>query len=101
MAGLPVVAAVIDTVCGGEASDVELLVADASRRKNLEQLCEAYYYAGEVCLLADATGRGRGYFAQCVDTGLLYDPNTEIATPMNEFELARWRLETRFEGRSE
>jgi nicotinate-nucleotide pyrophosphorylase (carboxylating) len=31
VAGLPVVAAVIETVCGGEASDVELLVADASR----------------------------------------------------------------------
>ncbi len=30
VAGLPVVAAVIETVCGGEASDVELLVADAS-----------------------------------------------------------------------
>jgi len=31
VAGLPVVAAVIETVCGGEASDVELLVADAAR----------------------------------------------------------------------
>ena len=31
VAGLPVVAAVIETVCGGEASDVEFLVADASR----------------------------------------------------------------------
>lgn len=31
VAGLPVVAAVIETVCGGEASDVELLAADASR----------------------------------------------------------------------
>jgi nicotinate-nucleotide pyrophosphorylase (carboxylating) len=30
VAGLPVAAAVIETVCGGEASDVELLVADAS-----------------------------------------------------------------------
>ena len=31
VAGLPVVAAVIETVCGGEASDVEFLVGDASR----------------------------------------------------------------------
>jgi nicotinate-nucleotide pyrophosphorylase (carboxylating) len=31
VAGLPVMAAVIDTVCGDEASDVEFLVADGSR----------------------------------------------------------------------
>jgi nicotinate-nucleotide pyrophosphorylase (carboxylating) len=31
VAGLPVVAAVVETVCGVEASEVELLVADASR----------------------------------------------------------------------
>ena len=31
VAGLPVVAAVVETVCGGEASDLEYLVEDASR----------------------------------------------------------------------
>ncbi len=72
----------------------EELIADGIARDNLEQLCEAYYYAGEVCLMADRPLQARGFFNQCVKTGIEYDPDTALATPMNEFELAHWRLRT-------
>jgi hypothetical protein len=29
-----------------------------------------------------------------VQTGVEFDPDTLLATPMNEYELAQWRLET-------
>jgi tetratricopeptide (TPR) repeat protein len=70
------------------------LVADGIARNNLEQLCEAYYYAGEVCLLSGQTAQAHQRFEQCVQSELDFDPDTEIGTPMNEFELAQWRLET-------
>ena len=69
------------------------LVADGVSRNNLEQLCEAYYYAGEVCLLSDQPTAARKWFEQCVQTGLAFDPDASITTPMNEYELAQWRLE--------
>ncbi len=71
----------------------ERLIADAVTRGNLEWLCEAYYYAGEVCLLSGQIAESRRYFEQCVETGLQFDPDTAPGTPMNEFELAQWRLE--------
>ncbi len=61
-------------------------------RNNLEQLCEAYYYAGEVCLLHRHVEQARRFFEQCVATGVRYDRDTQFDTPMNEFELAEWRL---------
>jgi tetratricopeptide (TPR) repeat protein len=71
---------------------IEALIADAESRGNLEQLCEAYYYAGELQLLAGEMEKARGHFRQCVQTGVELDPDTEPGTPMNEYELARWRL---------
>jgi tetratricopeptide (TPR) repeat protein len=74
----------------------EELVADAAARNNPEHLCEAYYYAGEFWLLADRQAEARDWFERCVQTGLAFDPDTQLSTPMNEFELAQWRLESRF-----
>ena len=79
----------------GQISPDEL-VADGEARNNLEQLCEAYYYAGEACLLTGQRAEARKWFEQCVQTGLAYDPDTQLGTPMNEYELAEWRLETLF-----
>ncbi len=71
------------------------LVADAIERDNLEWLCEAYYYAGEVChLLLRRPADARKWFEKCVQTNLQVDPDTELGTPMNEYELAQWRLES-------
>jgi len=70
------------------------LVADALARNNLEWLCEAYYYAGEVCLLSGRQAEARRWFEHCVQTGVEFDPDTELGTPMNEYELAQWRLES-------
>ena len=56
--------------------------------------CEAFYYAGEVCLLNGANEDACRWFQQAVDTGIDLDPHTSYPTPMNEHELARWRLET-------
>ena len=72
------------------------LVADGAARDNREQLCEAYYYAGEVCLLLDQPAQARNWFERCVQTGVEFDPDTAPATPMNEYELAEWRLASLF-----
>lgn len=79
----------------GEISP-EALAAEAETRESGEQLCEAYYYAGEVCLLSDRREEARAFFQQCVQTGLEFDPDSVFGTPMNEYELARWRLESLF-----
>ena len=76
-----------------------VVVADAEGRGHLEQLCEACYYAGEVCLLQNRRGEARTFFQRCVQTGLEFDPDATFLTPMNEFELAQWRLESLFAGR--
>jgi tetratricopeptide (TPR) repeat protein len=64
------------------------LVDDATERKNPEQICEASYYAGEMCLLSGRVDEARALFEQCVQTGVEFDPD--------EFELAQWRLRTLF-----
>jgi len=79
----------------GELNPDEL-VADGVARNNLEQLCEAYYYAGEACLLAGDRAAACKWFEHCVQTGLDFDPDTAMGTPMNEYELAHWRLESLF-----
>ncbi|MCK4659814.1 MAG: protein kinase [Phycisphaerae bacterium] len=70
------------------------LVADAVARDDPEAFCEACYYAGEACLLSSDFGRAREWFERCVQTGVEFDPNTSLLTPMNEYELAQWRLDT-------
>jgi tetratricopeptide (TPR) repeat protein len=76
----------------GELSPAEL-VAEAADRGNSEHLCEAYYYAGEECRLSGRPEEARKWFGRCLQTGLAFDPNTAPAVPMNEYELAEWRLD--------
>jgi len=72
----------------------EDLVAQATANGGLKKQCEAYYYAGEACRLAGRQPEARRFFAACVETGLIYDPDVGQETPMNEYELAQWRLES-------
>ena len=74
----------------------EALVANAEAHRNPEQLCEACYYAGEVCLLNGQQAAARQWFQRCVATAHTYDLDAGIETPMNEYELAQWRLASRF-----
>jgi tetratricopeptide (TPR) repeat protein len=70
------------------------LVADAKTHGSREQACEAYYYAGEACLLSGRPAEARKLFTLCVQTGVEFDLDAAPAVPMNEYELARWRLES-------
>jgi tetratricopeptide (TPR) repeat protein len=70
------------------------LVADARTRNDREHFCEACYYAGEMCLLAGRIAQARRWYEQAVHTGVQYDLQSFPMTPMNEYELAQWRLET-------
>jgi tetratricopeptide (TPR) repeat protein len=72
----------------GELDPHELAEAADSE----EQRCEGYYYAGEACLLQQRQQEALAWFQRCVDFDLSFDPNTWPPEPMNEFELARWRL---------
>jgi tetratricopeptide (TPR) repeat protein len=72
------------------------LVAEAAAHNNPEHLCEAYYYAGEASLLAGRLAEARKWFQECVATGLVFDPDM-LPAPMNEYELAQWRLESLFQ----
>jgi tetratricopeptide (TPR) repeat protein len=83
---------------GGRISPAELAraaeaMAPASRTA-LARTCEAFYYAGEACLLKGERDQARAWFQRCVQTGVEFDPQVFIPTPMNEYELAEWRLET-------
>jgi tetratricopeptide (TPR) repeat protein len=68
----------------------ELLVA-AADPGDPQQICEAYYYAGETCLLDGRNEEGRSWLQKCKDTGLESDPRNS-PDPMSEYELAEWRL---------
>lgn len=59
-----------------------------------EQRCEAYYYAGEVARLSGRLTQAHQWFEECVETGVTLDPDAFPITPMNEYDLATWRLET-------
>ncbi len=72
------------------------LIAEAITLNDPEHICEAYYYAAETCLLRGDRDSARKRFQQCVQTGLRLDPDSDLTTPMNEFELAQWRLDTLF-----
>ena len=77
---------------GGETSPDQLV--SSADPDNAEQMCEAYYYAGEACLLSDQLPEARGWFEKCVGTGVEYDVDSFPLSPMNEYELAEWRLQT-------
>ncbi len=55
---------------------------------------EAFYYAGEACLLAGEHDAARVWFTECVQSGVEWDSVAGPLTPMNEHHLARWRLVT-------
>jgi hypothetical protein len=74
----------------------ERLVTVAADRNDPQYLCEAYYYAGEVCLLSGRRTEARKWFERCASTGVEFDPDTDPVAPMNEYELARWRLDSLF-----
>jgi hypothetical protein len=61
-----------------------------------EAVCEGRYYAGEACLLHGKLDEARRWFELCVQTQLVVDPDSAPLTPMNEYELAQWRLRTQF-----
>jgi hypothetical protein len=69
----------------------ETLVEEADKPT---RLCEAFYYAGEACHLQGQNAESRDWFEKCVDTGLQLDPDTWPRDPMDEYELAKWRLIT-------
>ncbi|MFH1747774.1 MAG: protein kinase [Planctomycetota bacterium] len=68
------------------------LVARADSTKP-ERLCEAYYYAGEACLLCAQPVQARQWFDKCVQTDLVFDPDSDHLDPMSEYHLALWRLD--------
>lgn len=72
----------------------EQLVRVAERKGNARRCCEAAYYAGEVALLQGDEEAARVWFRKCVDSGLIFDPESTYADPMNEYHLAVWRLDT-------
>ncbi|MCP4592543.1 MAG: protein kinase [bacterium] len=71
----------------------EELVARAGT-KHPERACEGYYYAAEVCLLDKNTSQALEWFRKCVDTGVALDCDSFPPDPMNEYHLARWRMDT-------
>ncbi|MBL1216504.1 MAG: serine/threonine protein kinase [Planctomycetes bacterium] len=77
----------------GDMTPAEL-VADEQANKTTEHLCEAYYYAGERCRLEGRVAEAIRYFRLCVEMNIPLDPNVYLPNPMNEWHLARWRLNT-------
>ncbi len=70
----------------------DALVAEAAGRGAAEQLCEAYYYAGEASRLRGEPTAAQAMFQKCIDTGIAFDLDDFPLSPMNEYELAEWRL---------
>jgi len=77
--------------CAAGERTPEALVASADP-KNPEQVCEAFYYAGESCLLRGKIDPARHWFEKCVETDLVFDPTTFPPAVMNEYFLARFRV---------
>jgi tetratricopeptide (TPR) repeat protein len=86
----PMGKAIFSCLAGRINPDTLLAAAGEDR----EHRCEACYYAGEYLLLADRPDEARKWFTACVNTGVTYDVDALTLTPMNEYELAQWRLET-------
>ncbi len=55
--------------------------------------CKSHYYAGEASLLQGRIDEARMYFHGSMATGLAMQPGSASGDPMNEYHLARWRLE--------
>jgi len=76
----------------GDLSPPELVrAADPDKP---QRVCEGAYYAGETCLLRGRSDdEARAWFRRGVETNLVLDPDSDTLGPMNEYHLARWRLE--------
>jgi serine/threonine protein kinase len=78
--------------CLAQELTPEDLVRHAASQ-GIDKRCEAFYYAGEACLLARQAEQARRWFEECVKTDLPIDPHAGYAAPMSEWHLARWRLD--------
>lgn len=74
----------------GELTPDELVAAAGPT--NEEWICESYYYAGEACLLKGQIAEALEWFEKCVQTNLMFDVDGWPPVPMNEYHLARWRV---------
>lgn len=88
-----------EAVGEGSLSDVLACLAGEFPPENLvesavtpKERCEACYYAGEACLLAGRTEAALARFRESLATGVEFDPAQVLLTPMNEYDLAEWRL---------
>ena len=87
---------------GGRLSDIleclagtiqpSVLVASANP-VNPADVCERHYYAGEASLLHGEIADACTYFHGSLATDLALQPGTISGDPMNEWHLARWRLD--------
>ncbi len=77
----------------GEISP-EALLAEAILRGATARRCEACYYAGEVCLRLQRVDEACVWFERAIQTRFELDTETFPPMPMNEYELAEWRLRT-------
>ena len=84
--------AMIFACLAGDLPPARLAESDAA--KTPERQCEAGYYAGEACLMQNDPARARAWFEKCVATGVEFAPGSVFLLPMNEYELAEWRLES-------
>ena len=75
----------------GELSLTDFVARGTADGQKSETACEAYYYAGERCLLEGRLDDARHWFKECRATGVAFDQDT-TADPMTEYELAGWRL---------
>jgi tetratricopeptide (TPR) repeat protein len=76
----------------GDLAPAELVAAAQSEGQET-QICEALYYAGEASLLDGRERAACEWFAECVETGVVHDTMSDPFDPMNEWILARWRLD--------
>lgn len=80
---------VFECLAGARSPDQ---LVDAADHEDVEQIREAYYYAGESCWLTGQMEKARGWFQKCVDTGLVFDGDEFPPDPKPEYHLAHWRL---------
>jgi tetratricopeptide (TPR) repeat protein len=66
----------------------------AADRDDAKQMCEAYYYTGEACVLLGHGQTCGDWFRRCVATGVRFDRENLVLVPMNEYHLACWRLDS-------
>jgi tRNA A-37 threonylcarbamoyl transferase component Bud32/tetratricopeptide (TPR) repeat protein len=80
---------ILECLCG--TVTCEQLVSMASVDADSLKLCEAYYYAGEACMLSGKKAEAREYFSLCLTVGSRCDPENPMEA-VSEYELAEYRL---------